>query len=48
MKTVFVIFMAMVVIELIELMIVNPGRIFQDDIAEEVIDYYMNHYGKEE
>ena len=47
MRTIFIIFMMIVVIELIELMIVNPGRIFQDDIAEEVIDYYMNHYRKE-
>lgn len=43
-----VLLMVIGVIEIIELMIVNPGRIFQDDIAEEVIDYYMNHYGKEE
>ncbi len=41
-------FMVMIIIEIIELMVVNPGRIFQDDIAEELIDYYMNHYGKEE
>lgn len=41
-------FMVMIIIELIELMVVNPGRIFQDDIAEELINYYMDHYGKEE
>lgn len=44
MKTIVVAFMLMFIIEVISLMIVNPGRIFQDDIAEEVIDYYMNHY----
>lgn len=41
-------FMVMIIIELIELMVVNPGRIFQDDIAEELINYYMDHYEKEE
>lgn len=41
-------FMVMVIIEIIELMIVNPGKIFQDDISEELINYYIDHYGKEE
>lgn len=48
METVFVIFMMMVVIEIIELMAVNPGEILTDDTPEKLLDYYANHYGKEE
>lgn len=41
-------FMVMVVIELIELMTVNPGGILTDNTPDELLDYYANHYGKEE
>lgn len=41
-------FMVMIIIELIELMIVNPGGILTDNTPDELLDYYANHYGKEE
>lgn len=38
----------MVVIEIIELMTVNPGGILTDNTPEELLDYLETHYGKEE
>lgn len=37
----------MVVIEIIELMAVNPGEILTDDTSEKFLDYYATYYEKE-
>ena len=39
--------MMMVVIEIIELMTVNPGGILTDDTPEKLLDYYATYYEKE-
>lgn len=37
----------MVVIEIIELIAVNPGGILTDDTPEKLLDYYVTYYEKE-